>query len=66
MMMKKKYRFTYLNAVNGIILTSTVENPQIIPLLKQDIQSFVISTDKRFFQEAIEVEFYELKLNSEI
>lgn len=59
-----QYKFTYSNAISGIILTSTTNNESLVNILENDVESFKITTyDERFFEELIYVEFNEIQLN---
>jgi len=60
---EKKFRFLYPTAVNGLIL-STDHSIETHPIIKDNINSFIIDTDFRNYFEEIEIEFFEIKINS--
>jgi len=64
---KNQHRFIYPTAENGILLSASTDLVKSSSIMKNNFQSFVITTDfESFFEEKIRIEFFEVKINSTI
>jgi len=60
-----QFRFIYPTAENGILLSESNDLATKSPIMKNNFNSFKITTDfESFFQEKIRIEFVEVKVNS--
>ena len=56
----KKYRFIAGTAPNGILLSLSDKEKANFPTINYDITSFRLTTDTTFYENEIELEFFEI------